>query len=694
MSAFDLVPREAAAKMERRSSVDMNDGPGFFDGSLTAPALGAAKGLVVEPARVLNAALSHIPGALDQAFGTSMRDWWFENMMLERASRAVTPSPREVDTAGQILHALFDVGGQALTVGPAGVGMLKTVGKSIEGAEEGLDTVTALKKGAIEGLSAGLGVAMPIAITPVVGAKIPALVQQLAYGVGSNVGMGIASRKLTHEVLAAGGYNEMAEQYKALDEGGLMTDVVLGAAFGALGHAMHQGGKLPYIRPADVDAALARRNAYHIEVDTAPGLARNGETRDAHVESVLKATEDLIAGRPVDVAETLRAADFEENKPLDQVRERLASETEKVAKAYDEVLREPRGAADDPLVRMTPDDIGEILLERGPVLPPKGEIEVRPGGFGLVKVIWKHGERSKSKPEFQVTRKDVLRLPTIMQDFKPIQDEQGAKGERLLEWQVERPDGKKVVYSTRKFTETDKRQHVVTIMVNEERNAAMKAKPLSEKKGPSAESPGGASTAAAGDTAPGASSIATSPKGQADAATVARIKDALNREGVEPSDENVATVDLIARAREKDAAAVDALPDTLTDAEFMSKIKEIAGDDKTTEAAGQAGKGAAGERPTAGAGAARRDQGPGGEAARGPGGEAGARGEDARIVDAELRGAEAIVGENPDMLVTLETGEVVPAHQALAKADEVIAQAENDAKGFEAAVLCATRRGG
>lgn len=624
MSAFDLVPSEAAAKMERRSSVDMNEGAGFFDGSLTAPATGAVKGLVLEPARVLNLGLSHIPGAIDQAFGTSSRDWWFENMMLERQSRRLTPNPREVGMAGQMLHSLFDVGGQAIATGPAGVAMLKTVGKSIEGVEEGLDPLTAMKKGAIEGASAAVGVALPIAITPFVGSKIPALVQQLGYGIATNVPMGIASRALTHDVLDKAGYGDMAEQYKALDETGLMTDFVLGAAFGTLGHAItSKGARLPLIRPADVDAALAKRNAYHIEVDTAPGVPQNGETRDAHVESVLKATEDLMAGRPVDVTETLRAADFEVNPGIDKARERLAGETEKVAAPLVEAAR----AAEPPAPQaFRPVGESETLLrsffdQAGPKSPKTLHVALADTGEVLT---W---STSRKKVEEAVEAKG---LPAAK-----IEKVTAASLDQVLPKETAEPAPGAV-----------KREQVAV------------AKPIEPER-------------------------------------AAQIETALKGEGIDSTPENVQIVHLIEQARAADAAAVDALPGDMPDAEYLAKLKEIVDAKQKNEAAGAPGKGAAEKGPRAAGGEPRRDEGQGGEAARGQPGEAAGGGAEARAVEAaEIRGAEEVARANPDMLVAMEDGTTVPAHQALAKADEVIAQAEADAKGFEAAVLCATRRGG
>jgi hypothetical protein len=48
---------------------------------------------------------------------------------------------------------------------------------------------------------------------------------------------------------------------------------------------------------------------------------------------------------------------------------------------------------------------------------------------------------------------------------------QVTRGLRQLDWQIERQDGKRVIYGVRQFT-GDKLQHVVTIHVNEGKTAA------------------------------------------------------------------------------------------------------------------------------------------------------------------------------------------------------------------------------
>lgn len=623
MSAFDLFPTEAAAKMERHAPVDLNE-TGFFTGSLSAPAKGLAKGLLVEPARVMNLGMSLIPAAIDQAYGTNSRDWWFENMMLERASRAVTPNPREVGMAGQILHSLTDVGGQAIVGGPALVGISKTVGKSIEGVEEGLDPLAAMKKGAIEGGSAALGVALPISLPITVGSRIPGLAQQLAYGVASNVPLGIASRALTHEVLAKD-YPEMAEQYKALDEGALATDLVLGLAFGGLGHAIaSKGAPLPLIRPSDIDAALTRRNAYHIEVDAAPGLAKNGETRDAHVESVLKATEDLIAGRPVDVSETLRATDFEPHHELDKARTDLQAQTEKVA--------EP---------------------------------------------IWREADATRVLEEAAATRARGPEADQLLSARRSPYVDLVPGFERLMAQSEALVQRAKDIAGGNTHAATD--QQVLDAIAESRRAGAALAEVLTKPKG---------------ELAPAAKTEALGAAKPIEPARAAQIQTSLKAEGVAVTPENVQTVHMIARAHELDAAAVDALPDNLPDAEYLAKLKEIVDAKQATETPDQNRQVAAGAGPGAGGGEARpgaqEGQGAGRQPAKAAGG-----GEGAGAVEAaEVRGAEELAAAHPDMLVTLEDGTTATAAAALAKADEVIAQAEHDARGFEAAVMCATRRGG
>jgi hypothetical protein len=624
VSAFDLFPAEAATKLESGHAADLNAGAGVLEGAATAPLTGLAAG-ATGFARTLNLGLSPIAGAVDEAFGTNTRDWWFQNMMLERTARKVAPNPRETGVAGQILHSLFDVGGQAVTLGPAGVLVSKTIEKSMEGVEQGLDVSTAMQKGAIEGGGAALGVALPIAMPYMVGSRIPGLLQQIGYGVGTNVPLGIASRALTHKVLEDAGYRDMAEQYKALDESGLMTDVVLGTAFGALGHAITaKGAKLPVIRPADIDAALAKRNAYHLEVDTAPGLARNGETRDAHVDAVLKATEDLMEGRPVDVAAQLKSADFQPNPDLDRAR-------------MDLVRAQWRGNVEAlPITGVIRDMSADFeLLGR-----PKVEEALKDMQPDLARV-------------FEVTAKGD-EAASMKNTVRALQDkvaELQADPKKIFDVAMRRPEILDLIDRARQALEVSKAAPAPT-----EKKAAL----------------GGAKEP-----------LGAAPK-------LEEVHTALKSEGLETSSENVAKVQQIARARALDAAAVDAIPDRTPDGEYMAKIAEIIDAKQSTQAADKGGAKSGGE----GAGRASAEARPEGQAIGRRGGEAKPGSEDTRHIDeAEVRAAEAVAEQYPEMFVTLDDGTVVPAHEAMAAADAAIAKAQSESKAFDAAVACALRVG-
>ncbi len=109
---------------------------------------------------------------------------------------------------------------------------------------------------------------------------------------------------------------------------------------------------------------------------------------------------------------------------------------------------------------------------------------------------------------------------TIIKDFMPIEDRVQSDGKRLLEWQVTREDGKKVIYSVRRFAE-DGQQHVVSIFVNEEREARFQNKPLSEKRNRLPESPGVASKASQPGIPNRGSSALEHPDGQVDGSRTA-----------------------------------------------------------------------------------------------------------------------------------------------------------------------------
>ena len=295
----NLLERATAAPQEFALAA-----PGAFDGAAEAPFRGLARGAVVEPAKAVNILLSAFPRAIDEVRGgTEAQDWWFDRMVkpLVRYSEDLKPDPITTGAAGRVVQSIFEVVPQAVAVGPVGAGALQGFGKATELMERGVDARTAANAGAIEGVSVGVGVRLPMSIG--LGTLRNAL-----YGAGSAVLPGVAARGLTHEVLARAGYKDMAEQYRAFDLEQMAIDTILGVAFGGLGSHIESralANAREVLRSADLEAALAANNARHLEIDAAPGLPKDLASREAHVAAVTKAAEDLMSGRPVEVHEQL-----------------------------------------------------------------------------------------------------------------------------------------------------------------------------------------------------------------------------------------------------------------------------------------------------------------------------------------------------------------------------------------------------
>ncbi|TWA74175.1 hypothetical protein FBZ82_101190 [Azospirillum brasilense] len=218
--------------------------------------------------------------------------------------------------------------------------------------------------------------------------------------------------------------------------------------------------------PREVQDALnvAERDQ---EVRAANPLGPGVAAEQAHAGALQKATQDMEAGRSVDVQAIVR-------------------EARQLGEAYDEVRAAPLGAPDNPLVELRPSDIERVLVERGPVREKDGEIQVRwkgQRGYGLAKVIWRHGEEAAAEaPEFRVTRDDVIALPDVLRRFEA--DAGSGRGNR--EWRVER-EGRTVVYALAPMPEGDAERLVTIYVQRPDRSGA--EKPLSREKPAAAESP-------------------------------------------------------------------------------------------------------------------------------------------------------------------------------------------------------------
>ncbi|EKH1314955.1 hypothetical protein U2U97_002940 [Escherichia coli] len=353
MSYFGLNAVNQNQQLDEAASnpAGFNTDVGFFDNSGTAAVSGLYSGLVAKPDQLLWAGMDKIVSPIAKLVNenTSINDTSAEYIaeqrkLAEQQVKRLTPDAATTGTAGQVLHGLFDMGGQAvvgtLLSGPAGGAAAVTALQGFSEFErltaQGVDFRTAQEAGLVQGVTAGAGTLIPMslglraggALAESVGAQLARTGESavrnvaatavraapdIAYAAGTNIAFGMAQRGLTAKTLRDGGYNEMADQYDVFDRQSIAIDAVLGVAFGGVGRFLNARGEsaaTPEFSPADVDAALAANASHHAEIDVAPGVPVNVLSRDAHVQALQKAMNDVSQGRAVDVASIAEPASF------------------------------------------------------------------------------------------------------------------------------------------------------------------------------------------------------------------------------------------------------------------------------------------------------------------------------------------------------------------------------------------------
>ncbi|MCO0350700.1 hypothetical protein MLW51_23050 [Escherichia coli] len=355
MSYFGLNPVNQNQQLDEAASnpVGFNSDVGFFDNAVGAALSGLYSGLVAKPDQLLWAGMDKIVSPIAQFVNenTSLNDTSVsyiaeQRKLAEQQVKRLTPDAATTGTAGQVLHGLFDMGGQAVVGttlgGPVGGAAAVT---SLQGFSEfermtaqGVDFRTAQEAGLVQGITAGAGTLIPMSLgLRAGGALAEGVAAQLArtgessvrraaatavratpdiaYAAGTNIAFGMAQRGLTAKTLRDGGYSEMANQYDVLDRQAIAIDAVLGVAFGGVGRFINSRGEstsAPNFSPVDIDAALAANAAHHAEIDIAPGVPINVLSRNSHIQALRKAMSDVSQGRPVDVASIVESASFSE----------------------------------------------------------------------------------------------------------------------------------------------------------------------------------------------------------------------------------------------------------------------------------------------------------------------------------------------------------------------------------------------
>ncbi|EMC8574251.1 hypothetical protein VLQ41_001093 [Salmonella enterica] len=353
MSYFGLNAVNQNQQLDEAASnpAGFNTDVGFFDNSGTAAVSGLYSGLVAKPDQLLWAGMDKIVSPIAKFVNenTSINDTSAEYIseqrkLAEQQVKRLTPDAATTGTAGQVLHGLFDMGGQAvvgtLLSGPAGGAAAVTALQGFSEFErltaQGVDFRTAQEAGLVQGVTAGAGTLIPMslglraggALAESVGAQLARTGESavrnvaatavraapdIAYAAGTNIAFGMAQRGLTAKTLRDGGYNEMANQYDVFDRQSIAIDAVLGVAFGGVGRFLNARGEsaaTPEFSPAEVDAALAANASHHAEIDVAPGVPVNVLSRDAHIQALQKAMNDISQGRAVDVTSIAEPASF------------------------------------------------------------------------------------------------------------------------------------------------------------------------------------------------------------------------------------------------------------------------------------------------------------------------------------------------------------------------------------------------
>ncbi|HAE3813926.1 TPA_asm: hypothetical protein GNC16_004502 [Salmonella enterica subsp. enterica serovar Typhimurium] len=408
MSYFGLNAVNQNQQLDEAASnpAGFNTDVGFFDNSGAAAVSGLYSGLVAKPDQLLWAGMDKIVSPIAKFVNenTSINDTSAEYIgeqrkLAEQQVKRLTPDAATTGTAGQVLNGLFDMGGQAvvgtLLAGPAGGAASVTALQGFSEFEkltaQGVDFRTAQEAGLVQGITAGAGTLIPMslglraggALAESVGAQLARTGESavrnvaatavraapdIAYAAGTNIAFGMAQRGLTAKTLRDGGYNEMAAQYDVFDRQSIAIDAVLGVAFGGVGRFLNARGEsaaTPEFSPAEVDAALAANASHHAEIDVAPGVPVNVLSRDAHIQALQKAMNDVSQGRAVDVASIAEPASFSD----------VPGRRNLIAQSIDEVLfRADEGATARAVETRTLEDQAAQVLPRGDLQVYQSEI--------------------------------------------------------------------------------------------------------------------------------------------------------------------------------------------------------------------------------------------------------------------------------------------------------------------------------
>lgn len=248
--------------------------------------------------------------------------------------QAMTPDAATTGTAVQIVHGVGE-GAYLATVGALGGGLpgaaaltggVEASGTYHEQVDQGVSPAAAAESAGVTAVTSAAGVLIP-------GGFGSSLASKLLTGAGAQVGLGLASRYADHAILEANGYPEMAAQQKVWDSTQVLTDALLGFAFGGIAHLHGREGKAIEAaakEPGMVDAALATNLAVQ-DRNLAVGVPVDPAATHAHQDALEVSNQQLLEGKPNDVSQTgVNEAKFA-TRPVDEAHQ---AEAQAIANEY------------------------------------------------------------------------------------------------------------------------------------------------------------------------------------------------------------------------------------------------------------------------------------------------------------------------------------------------------------------------
>ena len=242
---------------------------------------------------------------------------FYEDVITE-AKKYWTPDPESVGAAGKFLGGIAGIG-VPLMLGPGAAPAMiasSTFGTGADLVEAGVDAKTATAAGIFGGAATAAMIALP--------ASGRTLKETLAL-IGLNPVLGAATEAGQKKLVETAGYKEQAQFFDPFNPTNRAIDLIMGGFFGYMGYKNLRRALPQHLEDALDTASLAQKAGKNNPFEGARNVSR-------HIEATDKAVNDLVAGRPVDVSETLkgvRPEDIKQDMPLEPETAKIREEANK-----------------------------------------------------------------------------------------------------------------------------------------------------------------------------------------------------------------------------------------------------------------------------------------------------------------------------------------------------------------------------